>query len=277
MSDQPDLNWFEVRNFEHGIHGIGEPGHFEDVKSFLVVGSELAFLLDSGMGFADIRAVAESLTDRPIVLINSHGHLDHIGDNWRFEQIWAHADDQDRIQLGVPNDQMTGFLSDDAFSRTPPPTLNRETFYIPGTTVERILDDGGQIDIGDRTFTVLHTPGHTPGSISLFEESTGVLVAGDLIYEGPLFGHHPGGSALAYRNSLDRLQQMVTEISVVYPSHNQYPLLPDSITETWQAIEEIFVGRAPDVVQDDLDRFEFDNFSFTFRSDWREEEKRSAG
>jgi glyoxylase-like metal-dependent hydrolase (beta-lactamase superfamily II) len=274
---KPDLDWFNVRSFEHGIHGIGEPGHFEDVKSFLVVGSDLALLVDSGMGFADVRTVVESLTDHPVILVNSHGHLDHIGDNWRFDRIWAHPGDVDRIQAGIPNDQLGSYLADAAFTLPLPALLERREFSIPGTMVERLLQDGDEIDCGDRQLTVLHTPGHSQGSISLFEPATGILFAGDLIYEGPLFAQHPGGSAQEYRQSLQRLQQMISEISIVYPSHNNYPLPPESITLTHQAMEEIWAGRSPDLVQDGLERFEFERFSFTFRSDWREEQERSTG
>jgi glyoxylase-like metal-dependent hydrolase (beta-lactamase superfamily II) len=272
----PDLDWFEVRSFEHDIFGIGEPGHFEDVKSFLIVGSERAVLIDSGMGFADIRAVAESLTDRPLILVNSHGHLDHIGDNWRFERIWAHEGDRERIKAGVPHERMAHFLADDAFSRTPPANLDRSTFEIPGTTIERLLSDGDVIDLGDRTLKVLHTPGHSLGSISLFEESTGALFPGDVIYEGPLFGHHPGGSALDYLETMKRLQSIVSEVSVVYPSHNRYPLSAESITETHDSMDAIWNGRAPDSVDDTAERFEFERFSFTFRASWRQEPERST-
>ena len=269
MRDKPDLDWFEVREFPHGVIGIGEPGHFEDVKSYLIAGNDLALLVDSGMGYADISAVVAAYTDKPVLLVNSHGHLDHIGDNWRFDRRWAHPGDLDRIRAGVPNERMQHFLAPDAFNRPIPPTLNPETFEIPGTDVERTIDDGDEIDIGGRVFTVLHTPGHSQGSISLLEEETGILIAGDTIYEGPLFSHREGGSARQYRTSLQRLAALIPQLSVVYPSHNRYPLEPSFIVEVWDAMEQIWDGREPDLTEDGAERFEFGSFSFTFRESWR--------
>ena len=67
-------DWFEVYRVREGVFAIYEPGQFEEVISFLIVGSERALLFDTGLGIADIRAVAESLTDLDIVVLNSHTH-----------------------------------------------------------------------------------------------------------------------------------------------------------------------------------------------------------
>jgi glyoxylase-like metal-dependent hydrolase (beta-lactamase superfamily II) len=271
MPEDADFDWFEVREFAHGVVGIGEPGHFEDVKSFLVAGDELALLIDTGMGFANIRAVAERYTDKPILMVNSHGHLDHIGDNWRFERRWAHAGDLDRIREGVPNERLQHFLAPDAFSEDPPAGLDPATFEIPGTDVERTVDERDVINLGGRSFRVLHTPGHSRGSISFFEEETGILFVGDVIYEGPLFTHHEGGSAIDYRTTLHRLSAMISDVSVVYPSHNRYPLEPSFIRDVSDAFDRIWDGLEPDSARDGLERFEFNSFSFTLRDSWRDE------
>jgi glyoxylase-like metal-dependent hydrolase (beta-lactamase superfamily II) len=270
MSDEPDFDWFEVREFAHGVVGIGEPGHFEDVKSFLVSGDDLALLIDTGMGFANIRAVAERYTDKPILMVNSHGHLDHIGDNWRFERRWAHAGDLDRIREGVSNERLQHFMAPDAFSQDPPSGLDPATFEIPGTDVERTVDDGDVIELGGRSFEVLHTPGHSKGSISFYEAETGILFVGDLIYEGPMFAHHDGGSARDYRATLRRLKDLVPQISVIYPSHNRYPLEPSFIVDVYEAMEAIWDGKPADSHEDGLEHFAFGSFSFTFDESWRD-------
>ncbi|TIT32768.1 MAG: MBL fold metallo-hydrolase, partial [Mesorhizobium sp.] len=50
----------------------------------------------------------------------------------------------------------------------------------------RLLEGGDVVDLGDRAFEVIHTPGHSPGGIALFEKKTGILLSGDIIYDGPL-------------------------------------------------------------------------------------------
>jgi glyoxylase-like metal-dependent hydrolase (beta-lactamase superfamily II) len=166
---------------------------------------------------------------------------------------------------------MRHFLAPEAFTREPPPELDPATFSIPGTDVERTVEDGEIIDLGGREFKVIHTPGHSAGSISFLEEETGILIAGDAIYEGPLFAHHEGGSPREYRQTLELLNDLVPHVSVVYPSHNRYPLDPEFIWDVHQAIEAIWEGRSPDERFDGLERFHFERFSFTFRDGWDHE------
>ncbi len=76
-------DWFATRQLDDDVFLIGEPPH---VNSFLVVGDERAALIDSGLGVDRIRPVAESLTDRPIEVVNTHYHWDHSGGNEEFER-----------------------------------------------------------------------------------------------------------------------------------------------------------------------------------------------
>jgi glyoxylase-like metal-dependent hydrolase (beta-lactamase superfamily II) len=272
MADRTEHDWFEIREFDHEIVGIGEPGHFEDVKSYLVLGRDWSLLIDTGMGFANIREVVERFTSGPVILINSHGHLDHIGDNWRFERRWIHELEVDRVRAGVPHERFGNFLDEDSFSLPIPEGLDLETFAIPGCDVERTIRGGETLDLGNRTMRVLHTPGHSPGSVSFHEERTGVLFPGDAIYEGPLFTHHMGGSAVDYRSTLSTLNDLVPELETVYPSHNRYPLEPEFISRVHEGIEEIWDGRDVDETEEDLVYYQFDGYSFTLRANWWEEE-----
>ena len=84
---QVKSDWFEVYQLLHQIFAIYEPHHFQEVMSFLVIGSTKAMLVDTGMGIKNIKAVVEELTDLPLVVVNTHTHFDHIGDNWRFDLV----------------------------------------------------------------------------------------------------------------------------------------------------------------------------------------------
>ena len=81
-----ESSWFEPYKVAEGVTAIYEPHHFQEVISYLIEGEEKALLLDSGMGLGNIKAVVEFLTDKPIILVNSHSHFDHVGDNWRFPE-----------------------------------------------------------------------------------------------------------------------------------------------------------------------------------------------
>jgi glyoxylase-like metal-dependent hydrolase (beta-lactamase superfamily II) len=87
--------WFEIYKVNEGVFAILELGHTEEAISYLILGSERAVLLDTGMGIANLRAEVERLTDLPVVVVVSHGHYDHVGDNHRFSEVWAFDSDSD--------------------------------------------------------------------------------------------------------------------------------------------------------------------------------------
>ncbi len=76
----------------------------------------------------------------------------------------------------------------------------------------RLLNDGDHIDLGDRVFEVIHTPGHSPGGIALWEEKSGVLFSGDILYDGPLIEDTYHANADDYLASMERLLRIPARI-----------------------------------------------------------------
>ena len=81
--------WFEVYKVAPAVFAIYEPHQSEEVISYLIVGDKRAALFDTGMGISDLKKVTSELTRLPIVVLNSHTHNDHVGDNWQFDTIYA--------------------------------------------------------------------------------------------------------------------------------------------------------------------------------------------
>src|ERR1700719_2297799 len=81
--------WFEVYNIRPGVFAIYEPHQLEEVISYLIVGGNRALLFDTGMGISNIQAVVAALTKLPVSVLNSHTHNDHVGDNWRFSDVYG--------------------------------------------------------------------------------------------------------------------------------------------------------------------------------------------
>jgi glyoxylase-like metal-dependent hydrolase (beta-lactamase superfamily II) len=271
VSGQPNLDWFDVQKFDDDVVAIAEPGHIEDVKAYLVLGSERTLLIDSCVGLENIKPVVELYATNPVILVNTHGHLDHIGNNWRFDARWVHPADADRVRAGVSNERLRRFLKPEAFSREPPPNLDPESYYTPSTEPSGTVDEGDVFDLGNRRLRVLHTPGHTPGCISLIDEESGSLFVGDKVHEGAMFAHYEGGWAHEYRASVKRLAELVPSINSVYPGHSRYPISPSRVLDVKRAFEEIWHGRTAEVHENGLLRFQFDPFSLTLRETWRDE------
>ena len=99
-----------------------------------------------------------------------------------------------------------------------PPEPYRSTTYCPkAAPATRLLDDGDVVDLGDRVLEVIHTPGHSPGGIALFERATGILFSGDIVYDGPLIEDCPGADAHAYARSMRRL--LALPVRVMHGGH----------------------------------------------------------
>lgn len=266
---QPD-DWFEIRTFDNGVIGIGEPGHDEDVKSYLVIGRDRAVLVDSGMGVGNIKRVVERLTDKPVLLVNSHSHWDHIGDSWRFDRVWVHEAEADDLRAGATNERMRRALAPERLTRPLPEGVSLETFSIPGVEPERTLRGGERIDLGNRSLVVMPTPGHSPGGITLVDEANGIALVADAVYAGALYAHIPRHSdPIVYRDTLRRLAELAPSLKTIYPSHNNYPLPASFLTEVHTGFESIWSGRVPDSIEDDVERFSFDGYSVLLPVGWR--------
>ena len=81
--------WFEVYQVVPQVFAIYEPHQAEETISYLIVGEKQALLFDTGMGISDLRKVTGQLTAMPIIVLNSHTHNDHVGDNWQFKTVYG--------------------------------------------------------------------------------------------------------------------------------------------------------------------------------------------
>ncbi len=218
-------DWFDVREAEPGIFIIEEPLHAERVKSYLIVGSERAALIDTGMGVGDMAAVVRDLTDKPVTVLLSHAHWDHIGGNTGFEEILIHPAEADELPKGFPNERLQRWFAPERLSGPLPEGVSVDTLTIPPSTATGLLNEGDVIDLGDRQLEVWHLPGHSPGGLVFIDRANGVLFSTDLAYQGNLYAYR-GPDLATYRASLDRLATLAPDLRVVYPSHNDAPIEP---------------------------------------------------
>lgn len=229
-----------MRELEPGVHLIGEPGH---VNSFLIQGTSSAVLLDTGLGVADIRSVAEELTDRRVLVVNSHYHFDHTGGNGLFEDVAIHRAGADLLQAPPPVGLAAGYMdytrrlleawgpykaADDLYFhlltverlvRPLPPGFDPAAYRVVPTVASRLLDDGDVLDLGGRRLRVLHTPGHSPDCICVLDEENGLLFGGDTVNTGPIYAQLPESDLAAFARSTRRLAQLEASLRRVFVCH----------------------------------------------------------
>ncbi len=229
--------WFERRIVSDEITLIREP-HVDELlrcNIWHVKGRDSDLLVDTGMGICSLKNEIEDLLEKPVVVVATHSHLDHMGSMHEFENRIVHQCEAEILSLPPQislntNDwpieeikglQESGYAlkNERLITALPRIGFNLHTFQTPAAVPTRLVDEGDIIDLGNRLFRVLHLPGHSPGSIGLWEKKTGTLFSGDAIYDGPLLDTLEDSSIEDYLLTMERLQKL--PITVVHGGHDE--------------------------------------------------------
>ena len=162
-------NWFTVEKIDHDTYAISEYKHWEETHCYLVCGTEKAVLIDTGLGVANIRTIVDGLTSLPITAITTHVHWDHIGGHRYFDNIAVHEAEKEwlSVQFPIPLPVVKKNLMRDPYDF--PSDFNVDEYQLFHGEPQKILHDGDSIELGNRSLTVIHTPGHSPGHCCFYE------------------------------------------------------------------------------------------------------------
>ena len=211
--------WYETIRMADSVTLIHEPW----IKPFFrcniwhVRGRDRDLLFDSGLGHVSLSRHVALVSERRLVCVASHTHFDHIGCHHEFAERCAHR--AEAHILADPRNEWTladRYATDEMFLRLPE-GWDASKYSIPPAPAGRILEHGDVIDLGDRAFEVIHTPGHSPGGIALHEKATGVLLSGDIVYDGPLIDDAYHSVVEDYLATLERMRGL--DVSVVHGGH----------------------------------------------------------
>jgi glyoxylase-like metal-dependent hydrolase (beta-lactamase superfamily II) len=228
--------WFERRLIDDAITLLWEPHVVPLMRCNIwhVRGRERDLLIDTGMGVASLKEAARDLLEKPVIAVATHTHADHIGGHYEFDDCLVHRVEADRLSSpkGRGTLRRDGFLPDElksledagyAIAETlitalPHAGYDLADYRIRPATPTRLVEEGSIVDTGDRHLEVLHLPGHSPGSIGLWEEATGILFSGDAIYDGPLLDQLHHSNIPDYLRTMRRLREL--PVRVVHAGHD---------------------------------------------------------
>ena len=212
--------WYETRGVGEGVTFIAEPHILEFYRCNIwhVRGRDRDLLVDSGMGVVSLREQVPLVTEKPCVAVASHTHFDHIGCHYEFDERWVHRDEA--TIMAEPTRAATLadlYVTDEIFTMLPPAPYASTEYAVKAAPASRLLEAGDVVDLGDRSFEVIHTPGHSPGGIMLFEKATGILFSGDTVYDGPLIDDAYHSDITTYVATMKRILDL--PVRVVHGGH----------------------------------------------------------
>lgn len=226
--------WFVRERVGDGLTLVVEP-HVHPLlrcNVWLVAGRSQSLVIDTALGLVPLRGIVESELDGPLLAVATHTHGDHVGGLHEFDARAVHAAEAEALTgTGVTTLVSRHFgptvidpyrdagydIPDVLVDATPGPAFDPNLIEIAPAPATRVLVDGDVIDLGDRAFEVLHLPGHSPGSIGLWDASSGVLFSGDAVYDGPLLDELDDSDIGAYLTTMDRLRRL--PVTVVHGGH----------------------------------------------------------
>ncbi|MFM8747518.1 MAG: MBL fold metallo-hydrolase [Aestuariivirga sp.] len=211
--------WYETIRFADGVTLIHEPWikPFYRCNIWHVRGRDRDLLFDSGLGAFSLRAHVPLVSERALICVASHTHFDHIGCHHEFGGCAVHRAEA-HILADPRNDwTLAGRYATDEMFDALPEGWDAARYHVKPAVADRILDHGEVISLGDRAFEVVHTPGHSPGGIGLFEAKTGIFLSGDIIYDGPLIDDAYHSDVNQYEETLRRLSAL--PVATVHGGH----------------------------------------------------------
>ncbi len=228
--------WFDRRRIDDDITLLWEPHVIELMRCNIwhVRGRDRDLLVDTGMGVASLSAEIADIVDKPVLAVATHGHDDHVGSHHEFDDVLAHRAESAALEgpllqsldildawgpEAIEGLRRAGYEIDDSlFVNALPAGVELETFGQQPTRATRLIDEGDTVDLGNRHFEVMHLPGHSPGSIGLWEQATGTLFSGDAIYDGPLLDELGHSDIDDYCATMRRLLEL--PVNVVHGGHD---------------------------------------------------------
>ncbi|MGE8107014.1 MBL fold metallo-hydrolase [Allorhizobium sp. NPDC080224] len=213
-------DWYSVRRLDDDVTYICEPHiqEFYRCNIWHVRGRDRDMLVDSGMGVVSLREWVPLVTERELIAVASHTHFDHIGCHHEFECRAVHSAEADLLADPTRENTLADpYVTDDIFDALPPEPYCSKCYAVKRAPATRLLEDGDMVDLGDRQFEIIHTPGHSPGGIALYEKATEILFSGDILYDGPLIEDTYHSNANDYHASMERLLRL--KVRLVHGGH----------------------------------------------------------
>ncbi len=239
----------EVTQIAPGTWCLSE---FRLVNAFLVEGRERTALIDTGCGIGNLRDTVRELTDKPLVILITHGHFDHDGGVKQFPGVKVYLNPKDGGLMRQMLDGMEKTMgsADMNYIRRYYITTRAPIRY-PEASVEELLallppqeedptyhwepiTDGMEIDLGGRVLNAIHTPGHSDGEMCFLDETSRTLFSGDTANVGIILMRQPNNGT----KLIEICNQTMAKLWTLEASYDKLGVGHDAVTIPKQIVKD---------------------------------------
>jgi hydroxyacylglutathione hydrolase len=232
---------YKATNIVEGVWTILETAGNGNVNIYLVEGRDSALIIDTGFGSGDLLSFVKTLTNLPLIVVNTHGHGDHIGCDLQFVKIYLHPDDFNMLDAAYAREkerELTALKADEKNKGLSDAALDKMIIKEPRLCPVR---EGYAFNLGGRKLEVFDVPGHTHGSIALLDREHKILFAGDHINEIVWLFLKDCYPLEVYLKSLQKIENMAPDFDIIMPGHNT-PLAKTFVAEQIAGVKSILDG-----------------------------------
>lgn len=208
--------------------GIWQINEYDLVNCYLVEGEEKACLIDTGLGLADIAAVVRSLTDKPLTVLITHAHEDHLGGGIWYPEVFVHPADFRTAKLSVNPFVKMWYMHMQNSKRKRHAVSYLAAFQREYKPKLLPLHEGDAFDLGGRTVETYFTPGHSVGSVTFRDTRTGALFVGDNVGQLTTLQYPRAASVEVWLKSAEKTLRLA-EDAPIYTGHGKRPLSKDDL------------------------------------------------
>ncbi|MBR4889092.1 MAG: MBL fold metallo-hydrolase [Clostridia bacterium] len=228
---------------EYNVKDLGRKtwviDEYTAVQMFLIEGDEKAMLIDTGAGIGDLKAQVEKLTDKPLIVVNTHGHVDHTGGNMQFDEVWLDPEDFELDKKMNTFEVRVTYAASRVGTFWPEKKEEAMAAVLPqGEINYRELKEGMVFDLGNRKLEVIKIPGHSMGSIALLDKDYNQMFTGDMVNFQVLLYAGMGAPREVYIESLRKIMARSNEYDRILRGHSK----PDGTVEDMKTLIGLVQG-----------------------------------
>ena len=170
------MSYFEVIKYNKRLYQLRDA---MGVLVTLVIGENKALLLDTAYGIGNLKEEIEKITDKELIVINSHGHMDHACGNFQFDKVFINKCDYDLCLKHNSVERRTSNLKEARLKKLIDDSFASDAYINAGAGKLEFINVGEVIDLGGLHAHIINMAGHTAGSIGILISEMKLLLASD--------------------------------------------------------------------------------------------------